>query len=125
MLYLKFGGIWRSENHIPCIFEYKIPRFRRYTRLKPWITTAFLISGRMRCFWYFVFTANIPVICIYQRIYHIAAMHDALYAPQFDRLSAKFHQINQKISGKTNSKNREAIYQQTAKTYPNLSLYPH
>ena len=40
MLYLKIGQI------IPCIFEYKIPRFRRYTRLKPWITTAFLISGR-------------------------------------------------------------------------------
>ena len=46
MSYLKFGRIWRYENHIPCIFEYKIPRFRRYTRLKPWITTAFLISGR-------------------------------------------------------------------------------
>ena len=46
MLYLKFGWILRFENHIPCIFEYKIPRFRRYTRLKPWITTAFLISGR-------------------------------------------------------------------------------
>ena len=46
MSYLKIGRIWRYENHIPCIFEYKIPRFRRYTRLKPWITTAFLISGR-------------------------------------------------------------------------------
>ena len=46
MLYLNIGRIWRYENHIPCIFEYKIPRFRRYTRLKPWITTAFLISGR-------------------------------------------------------------------------------
>ena len=46
MSHLKFGWILRFENHIPCIFEYKIPRFRRYTRLKPWITTAFLISGR-------------------------------------------------------------------------------
>ena len=46
MSYLKDGRIWHSENYIPCIFEYKIPRFRRYTRLKPWITTAFLISGR-------------------------------------------------------------------------------
>ncbi len=46
MLYLNIRRIWHSENHIPCIFEYKTPRFRRYTRLKPWITTAFLISGR-------------------------------------------------------------------------------
>ena len=46
MLYLKFGRIWLLQNHIPCIFEYKTPHFRRYTRLKPWITTAFLISGR-------------------------------------------------------------------------------
>lgn len=46
MSYLKIGWILRFENHIPCIFEYKTPRFRRHTRLKPWITTAFLISGR-------------------------------------------------------------------------------
>ena len=46
MSYLKFWRIWLLQNHIPCTFEYKIPRFRRYTRLKPWITTTFLISGR-------------------------------------------------------------------------------
>ncbi len=67
--------------------------------------------SRVRCFWYFVSTTNFPVICIYQRIYHIAAMHDALYTPQFDWISAKLHQINQKISGKTNSKNSKNISQ--------------
>ena len=46
MLYLKIGRIWRYENHIPCIFEYKIPRFRRHTRLKPRLCAAFFITGR-------------------------------------------------------------------------------
>lgn len=46
MSYPKIGRIWCSENHIQCIFEHKIPRFRCYTRLKPRLCAAFLITGR-------------------------------------------------------------------------------